>query len=268
MLNEVGIPYLVGGAYAFERYTGIARHTKDFDVFVHPRDFEPVLAALRAAGCATDVPFPHWLGKARKGDDVVDVIFSSGNAVATVDDRWLAHGVAADVLGIPTRLCAPEEMIWSKAFIMERERYDGADVAHLLRAGADTLDWPRLLERFDAHWRVLLSHLVLFGFVYPGERDRVPAFVVRELLGRLVADLNDVGPREAICQGTLLSRAQYLVDVECWGYPDARLAPRGNMTRGEAAAWTAGMVEDGPPEVTRAPRRGGPRRPRVSREAA
>ena len=28
------MPFLVGGAYAFARYTGIERHTKDFDVFV------------------------------------------------------------------------------------------------------------------------------------------------------------------------------------------------------------------------------------------
>jgi hypothetical protein len=27
-LEERGIPFLVGGAYAFERYTGIARHTR------------------------------------------------------------------------------------------------------------------------------------------------------------------------------------------------------------------------------------------------
>ena len=87
-------------------------------------------------GFEVELVFPHWLGKARAGDDVIDVIFSSGNGVATVDDLWLAHGVEADVLGVPTRLCPPEEMIWSKAFIMERERYDGADVAHLLRAGA------------------------------------------------------------------------------------------------------------------------------------
>ena len=33
-MEGAGVPYLVGGAYAFERYTGIARHTKDFDVFV------------------------------------------------------------------------------------------------------------------------------------------------------------------------------------------------------------------------------------------
>lgn len=268
VLGEATIPCLIGGAYAFERYTGIARHTKDFDLFIHPRDFERTLAVLRDAGCDTDVPFPHWLGKARAGDDVIDVIFSSGNGVATVDDRWLAHGIEAEVLGVPTRLSPPEEMIWSKAFVMERERYDGADVAHLLRSTAETLDWPRLLERFDDHWRVLLSHVVLFGFIYPGERDRIPAFVMRELLGRLVADLNEVAPREAICQGTLVSRAQYLVDVECWGYSDARLAPRGNMTRRETAAWTAGIIDDGPPEVTRAPRRATTALPEPSQEAA
>jgi hypothetical protein len=28
---------------------------------------------------------------------------------------------------VPVIFCPPEEMIWSKAFVMERERYDGAD---------------------------------------------------------------------------------------------------------------------------------------------
>src|SRR5262249_14124386 len=50
LLDEAGIEFLVGGAYAFERYTGIARHTKDFDIFVHPRDVQRVLETLGAAG--------------------------------------------------------------------------------------------------------------------------------------------------------------------------------------------------------------------------
>ena len=87
-LDEHGIPFLVGGAYAFERYTGIARHTKDFDLFIHPRDVERGLAMLAADGCTTDVPFPHWLAKAHCGEDVVDLIYSSGNGVALVDDDW------------------------------------------------------------------------------------------------------------------------------------------------------------------------------------
>src|SRR5262249_49177341 len=36
MLTRAGAPFLVGGAYAFARYTGIERHTKDLDIFVRP----------------------------------------------------------------------------------------------------------------------------------------------------------------------------------------------------------------------------------------
>jgi hypothetical protein len=33
-LTEAGIPFLVGGAFALARFTGIERNTKDFDLFV------------------------------------------------------------------------------------------------------------------------------------------------------------------------------------------------------------------------------------------
>lgn len=44
-----------------------------------------------------------------------------------------------------------------------------------------------------------------------------------------------------VCQGTLLSRAQYLVDVDEWGYEDARVTPRGSMTPEQVAVWTAAI---------------------------
>jgi hypothetical protein len=251
-LHALGIPLLVGGAYALERYAGIARHTKDFDLFVHPRDVERALGLLAARGCSTETPFPHWLAKAWCGDHVVDLIFSSGNGVALVDDDWFRHAVPDRVLDVAVRLIPAEEMIWSKAFIMERERYDGGDVAHVLRARADSLDWPRLLRRFGEQWRVLLHHLILFGFIYPCERTRVPAAVVRELMGRLDRELTRPAP-ERVCHGTLISRAQYLVDVERWGYTDPRLAPQGNLTPQERARWTAGIAEDGPDTGTAPP---------------
>jgi hypothetical protein len=244
-LIESGIPFLVGGAYALERYTGIARHTKDFDIFVRPVDCERALAVLAALGCQTDLTFSHWLAKAFRGDDFMDVIFSSGNGIATVDDLWFAHAVEADILGLPLRLSPPEEMIWSKSFIMERERYDGADIAHLVRAVGPQLDWDRLLARFDPHWHVLLSHLVLFRFIYPTDRDRVPARVVRALTARLEAELDAPPPPGRICRGTILSRGQYLVDVDNWGYRDARLEPVGGMNRRQIAHWTAAIDDDG-----------------------
>jgi hypothetical protein len=135
-------------------------------------------------------------------------------------------------------LCPAEEMIWSKAFVMERERYDGADIAHLIRAIGDRLDWQRLLRRFGPHWRVLMSHLVMFGFVYPAERTQVPDWVLNDLMQRLAADMQEKVLDDRVCHGTLISRAQYLIDVEEWGYLDARTTPGGPMTRAEVEHWT------------------------------
>src|SRR5262245_45260072 len=78
-LQLADVPFLVGGAYAFARYTGIVRHTKDLDVFVRRCDAERALGAMASAGAVTKLTFPHWLGKAHYGDDAIDVIFSFGN---------------------------------------------------------------------------------------------------------------------------------------------------------------------------------------------
>src|SRR5438067_3377612 len=133
LLAEAGIPFLVGGAYCLAQHAGIVRHTKDFDLFVRPPDCPRVLARLAEAGFRTEVTFPHWLGKAFRGEYFVDVIFSSGNGLATVDEGWFEHAVPAEILGMAVKLCPAEEVVWSKSFVQERERYDGADVAHLLR---------------------------------------------------------------------------------------------------------------------------------------
>src|SRR5258706_6398388 len=241
MLNSSGVPYMVGGTYACHYYAGIARTTKDFDIFVRPRDLQRVLEVLHRTGFRTEIAFSHWLAKAFSGDRFIDVIYSSGNGVAEVDDEWFAHAVEEEVLGVPARLCPAEEMIWSKAFIMERERFDGADVAHLFRHCSGLLNWDRLLHRFGPNWRVLLSHIILFGFIYPGERSLIPAAVTRDLLNRVMADLEVPTRDSKVCQGTLLSRAQYLVDVDEWGYDDARMTPRGSMTPDQIAVWTAAI---------------------------
>jgi len=83
-----------------------------------------------------------------------------------------------------------------------------------------------------------LSHLLLFGFIYPGHRTRIPRWVIHELIGRILEARRNPGTMPNLCQGTLLSREQYLADVEMWGNVDARLMPGGNMTPNEIAQWT------------------------------
>jgi len=236
-LSGARAPFLVGGAYAFLHYTGIDRRTQDFDVFLREADVPRSLRALARGGFRTEVLFPHWLAKAHRGEHYLDLIYSSGNGLAPVDDAWFRRSVPAEVLGLPVRLVAAEEMIWQKAFIQERERFDGADVLHLIRARAESLDWPRLIARFGCHWRVLLAHLVLFGYVYPTERQRVPASVMRHLFARLRGELDRPAPGPPLCQGTLLSREQYLSDLER-GYLDARREPHGPMSDDDIAIWT------------------------------
>lgn len=243
-LQERGIPFLVGGAYAFTPYTGIVRHTKDFDVFLRHADLERAMEAIAEHDCRAELIYPHWLAKVYCGPYFIDLIFATGNGVSEVDEGWFERASEGEVLGTLVQLCAAEDILWTKAFIQERERYDGADVAHiLLRVGAE-LDWKVLLEHFGPHWRVLLAHLVLFGFTHPSERGGIPRWVMDELLGRLHEETIRPAPTQKVCNGTLLSRAQYLVDVEEWGFKDGRLQADVGMTPGEIDHWTRAIDDD------------------------
>lgn len=248
-LNGASAPYLVGGAYAFNRHTNFNRPTKDLDLFIRRGDFQLISEVLQKAGYECELTYPHWLGKVHSNGIYVDLIFSSGNAIAEVDDAWFEYAVDAEVLGVPTKICPVEEMIWSKAFIMEKERFDGADIVHLIRACSAQMDWPRLFRRFESHWRVLLSHLTLFGFVYPTYRDQVPTAIMDELIRRLYLETHSAPPDSSLCLGTLLSREQYLNDIHRDGFQDGRLAPVGKMTEEETKKWTQAISEDHEPDA-------------------
>jgi len=243
LLNQADIPYLVGGTYALNHYTGLDRYTKDFDIFIARSDFYRIADAVARAGYRTELTYPHWLGKTFCDNDFVDLVFNSGNGVAEVDSAWFDHAPTAETFGITTKICPAEEMIWSKAFIMERERFDGADVAHLILACGDKMDWQRLMHRFTPHWQLLLSHLVLFGMIYPAHKDLIPEWVMGKLLEELDRDLDGSVPAEDICGGTLLSREQYLTDIQNLGRKDARLSPYGTLSANDADRWTAAIQQ-------------------------
>src|SRR3989454_4484316 len=247
-LQDTDIPFLIGGAYVVEVYAGVSRQTKDFDLYLRPQHVDLALDALKRAGYKTKKTFPHWLAKASRGRDHVDMIFRAGNGLCEVDDSWFERAHGHEFLGLSVKLCAPEEMIWMKAYIMERERFDGADIAHLLVSCGDKLDWPHLVRRFGPDWRVLLSHLVLFGYIYPSEQGRIPTSVMDELVERL---RKESPGQEHVCRGTLLSRKQYLVDVKKWGFRDARLEKRVHMDSEDIAQWTRASAkgENGPAEA-------------------
>lgn len=241
MLDGSGIQYLLGGAFATGTYTGVERDTKDLDIMIRRDDAEGAVSMFREHGFVTAYPFPHWLAKVYHGEYFVDLIYSSGNSLCPVDDEWFVHARRTEIFGRPTLICPPEEIMWQKAYIMERERFDGGDVIHLIRSLGPTLDWPRLLRRFGDDWRVLFSHTVMHGFVYPSERDRVPEWVMNHFIQHLLAESTPAHTGLKVCKGPFLSRAQYLPDLEHWGYPDPRLEGPLRMHPEDLALWTAGI---------------------------
>jgi len=243
-LNEGGFHYLVGGGHALKQYAGTLRVSKDLDLFVRRADLSSLLEWLSDKGFLTELSFPHWLAKAKFGRDYVDLIFRAGNGLCEVDDSWFERARDDKLLGLDVKLCAPEETIWMKAFIMERERFDGADIAHILVTCAEKLDWQHLVRRFGPDWRVLLSHLVLFGYIYPSEQARIPTAIIGDLIGQLQRDAAPSGGDKRLCRGTLLSRKQYLVDVQKWGFHDARLDQRVHMNSKDIVQWTKAIPKE------------------------
>ena len=214
ILNRNRVPYAVSGAFALHEHTGIWRDTKDLDVFLAADQVAPVMQALNDVGFETEICDPVWLCKARQGSYFVDLISGMSNGVIRVDQSWIDRARKSQVLGVPVKMLAPEELIASKLFVAFRERFDGADIAHVMYAAGKRMDWPRTLELVGEHWGVLLWSVVLFHYVYP-RSDAVPKWVWRELLGKLISELAFPDP-QASFRGSLIDERMFAIDVAEW----------------------------------------------------
>lgn len=234
-LNEAGIPYVVAGAYAIYEHTGIYRQTKDLDIFLQPEYIIPAARVLSEAGFKTRLEQPHWLAKAKMDPFFIDLIYGMGNGLALIDPDWHTHGSTAVLAATPVRVAPVEELIWHRLFISERHRHDMADILHLIQCKGHLLDWDRLVRKAATHWQLLLAQLQTFCYVYPGMKDRIPERIMRELLGRALADIDaeqvpsTADPR--LTRGTLVSRFSFAIDVNEWGFRDLRDEMRMEMQR-------------------------------------
>jgi hypothetical protein len=213
-------PFLLAGTYAVSAYTGITRQTKDLDIFCKAGDYPRILAHFQERGYTVEIEDERWLGKVFRGEHFFDVIFASSNGTMPVNDQWFEDARQLEVFGTTVRIVGPTELIWSKAFIQLRHRYDGADVVHVILKQPQAIDWKRLLAYMELHWEVLLMHLLNFRWIYPAERNHVPRWLMEELLARLHRQLELPPPQMKVCRGRMFSRVDYRIAVEEWGYAD------------------------------------------------
>lgn len=216
-LNRHHLPFTVAGLFALHEYTGVWRQTKDLDVFIPAEKIDHVLDVLsHEEGFETQVLDPVWIAKAWRGDHFVDLITGMSNAVVRVDQSWLERSVPSEVLGVPCSILGPEELLISKVFVVRRERFDGADIAHIVYAQGADLDWPRILNLVGDHWEMLLWSLILFRYIYPAKTNQVPPHVWDLLLNRFRRELLDPDPNASF-RGSLIDENMFAIDVKEWG---------------------------------------------------
>jgi nucleotidyltransferase DUF2204 len=215
-LEERRIPYAVSGAFALREYTGISRMTKDLDVFLTAEDSVKALHYLRKQGFQCEVCDPVWLAKAHRDGYFVDLITGMSNAVLVVEPSWIERARPATIVEIKTRVLAPEELLASKLFVTRRERFDGADIAHVIYGTRGKIEWERVLRLVGEHWEMLLWALLFFRYAYPAQTSYVPASLWQDLLGRLSSAIAKDQPNAAF-RGSLVDDNMFAIDLKEWG---------------------------------------------------
>ena len=216
LLEQKNISYAVAGAFALREHTGICRDTKDLDVFLTSENAALALHYLREDGFQCEVRNPIWLFKAHRDAFYVDLITGMSNAAIVVDDCWIKRAQPAIIHTVQTRVLAAEELIASKLFIARRERFDGADIAHVIFGTRGKLDWQRVLRLVGEHWEILLWALVLFRYVYPAQTRYVPSELWRDLVSRFRDAVSHSDPAASF-RGSLVDDKQFAIDVNEWG---------------------------------------------------
>jgi hypothetical protein len=180
-----GAHFVLGGGFAISTYTGHWRNTKDMDLYTLPGDKEALIQATAEAGLRDMYdrqPYDRrWIFRASCGDVIVDVIWAMANLRAQVDDGWMRDGGEFGIRGDRIGVMPPEELIWTKLYVMQHDRCDWTDVWNLFYAIGAEVDWEYLVERMGDDAPLLAAALSVYRWICPGRSRAIPAPVWESL---------------------------------------------------------------------------------------
>ena len=144
VMREAEIPFLHGGSLAsWARGGPESRH--DLDLMLKPEDAERALDAFERAGMRTERPPEGWLYKVWDGDVLIDLIF--GPTGLEMNDETLERGEEMEVLSLPVRVMAIEDVIATKLLAMTDHTADFSSTLEIARAVREQVDWEAVRER-------------------------------------------------------------------------------------------------------------------------
>jgi hypothetical protein len=181
-MRREGIRFAIGGGTALSTYTGHWRGTKDLDFYVVPQDRERAVEVVTRAGMQDyyeRLPYDRaWIYRSYNDDTIVDIIWAMANHCCPVDERWVSDGPVVQFKDERVRLIPPEELIYGKMYVLQRDRCDWPDIVNLFEAVGYDLDWRHLLARMGSDAPLLGAVLGVFCWLAPDRAAQFPRWLL------------------------------------------------------------------------------------------
>jgi hypothetical protein len=122
-----------------------------------------------------------WIYRAHTSEVIVDSIWAMANRRAEVDQAWLDRGPTVRMFDRLVRVIPPEELIWSKLYVMQRDRCDWPDILNLICATGPALDWNHLIGRVAEDVPLIKALLSVFSWISPESASQLPTWIWNHL---------------------------------------------------------------------------------------
>ncbi len=176
-----GLPFAVGGGLAYSTYASRWRYTKDLDLFILPSDRQSLVQLLKSLGFEDyydQVPYDRaWIFRGYQEGIIVDLIWEMANHHAQVDLLWTQRGREVHLAGMSIRVLPPEELIWTKMYIVQRDRCDWPDLLTILYTQGPNVDWEHLLHRVASDRGLLAGLMAFFSWLCPDRARELPEWI-------------------------------------------------------------------------------------------
>lgn len=173
-----GTSFAIGGGFAFSAYARRWRNTKDLDLYILPRDAETMKEVIHEQGFRDYYerePYDRaWIYRAYREPVIIDLIWASANQYRPTDELWMSRSRRLQLRGLDLRLLPLEELVFSKLYVLQRERCDWPDLLNILHAQGPAMDWDHLLHRLGEDAPLLGALLHVFGWVCGAQARALP----------------------------------------------------------------------------------------------
>lgn len=146
-LREADVPFLLCGSLACWARGGPPLVTKDVDFCLKPADAERALQAFAELGMPTERPPEGWLYKAWDGDVLIDLLFAPANVPVT--DEVLESGDELQVMAVPMRVAAIDDVVATKLLALNEHSLDLEQLLQIARSLRERIDWDELRARTE-----------------------------------------------------------------------------------------------------------------------